>query len=53
MGTQFLHRARESFASAEVEVLSSTSKDVSERYNGNEIIRKEGQTETKECHASK
>jgi hypothetical protein len=31
-----------------VEVLSSTSKDVCERYNGNEIVRKEGRTDTKE-----
>ena len=38
----------ESFAAAEVEVLSSTSEDVCERYNGNEIIREEGKTETKE-----
>jgi len=42
------YRARESFATAEVELLSSTSENVCERYNGNEIIRKEGKTETKE-----
>jgi hypothetical protein len=42
------YRARESFAAAEVEVLSSASEDVCERYNGNEIVRKEGKTDTKE-----
>jgi hypothetical protein len=42
------YRARESFATAEVEVLSSTSENVCKRYNGNEIIRKEEKTETKE-----
>ena len=42
------YRARESFATAEVELLSSTSENVCERYNGNEIIRKEEKTETKE-----